>query len=419
MKVISTGDWHLGNMFHGIDRLPEQRHFLEWLLDTLVEQRPDALLVAGDVFDNGNPSEGAQKLYYGFLRELSHRFPAMHTVVIAGNHDSVRLEAPREFAELLNVHVRARVSRRWVAAGEDTPGHWERDYSDLMIPIPGSEDPSFVVLAVPYLRADVLNGGSYSEGVRSLLTELTREARNKWPGKTLIMCAHLYASGAEIPKRGSERLVIGGLEQIDLSGWEERPDFLTAGHIHKRQRIAGTEWAAYTGSVLPMSFAEKDYIHGVDLIQSRPDGTLSRERIVYSPQHKLIDIPDATASEDIGYVSLKKMIKRLLQPAVGETPGPGCPYVRLRIDREKIKPERRAELESLVESRDAVLCVVEETTATEVATVWEGETLRKIDDVLERDTIVSLEEAFLLRHGKDMNPRQLQMVNDLLMRAEE
>ena len=55
MKLITTSDWHIGNLFHGSDRLPEHRHFLQWLLSQLRAQQPDALLVAGDVFDNGNP----------------------------------------------------------------------------------------------------------------------------------------------------------------------------------------------------------------------------------------------------------------------------------------------------------------------------------------------------------------------------
>ena len=64
MKIIATGDWHLGNLFHGNDRLPEHKHFLQWLLQQIHEQQPDALLVAGDVFDNGNPSAAAQTIYY-------------------------------------------------------------------------------------------------------------------------------------------------------------------------------------------------------------------------------------------------------------------------------------------------------------------------------------------------------------------
>lgn len=67
-------------------------------------------------------------------------------------------------------------------------------------------------------------------------------------------------------KDASEKIIIGGQEEVDLEGWNDHPDYMTCGHIHKRQHIRNTNWARYTGSILPMSFAEKDYIHGIDLI---------------------------------------------------------------------------------------------------------------------------------------------------------
>ena len=81
------------------------------------------------------------------------------------------------------------------------------------------------------------------------------------------MMAHMYAKGSDIAKKdASEKIIIGGQEEVDLERWNEHPDYMTCGHIHKRQHIWNTDWARYTGSILPMSFAEKDYTHGIDLI---------------------------------------------------------------------------------------------------------------------------------------------------------
>ena len=100
MKILATGDWHLGNCFHGFDRMEEHAHYLDWLLDCVQREEADVLLIAGDVFDSSNPSAAAQELYYSFLNRLNERFPALQTVIIAGNHDSAaRLEAPREMLE--------------------------------------------------------------------------------------------------------------------------------------------------------------------------------------------------------------------------------------------------------------------------------------------------------------------------------
>lgn len=109
MKLITTSDWHIGNLFHGNDRLPEHKHFLKWLLQRIEEQQPDALLIAGDVFDNGNPSAAAQSAYYEFLADATQASPQMQIIITAGNHDSAsRLEAPRALLTRHNVEIRGK-----------------------------------------------------------------------------------------------------------------------------------------------------------------------------------------------------------------------------------------------------------------------------------------------------------------------
>ena len=159
MKIIATSDWHLGNMFHGNDRLSEHQHFLSWLLSQIEEQQPDALLIAGDVFDNGNPSAASQSAYYGFLADAGERCPTMQIVITAGNHDSAnRLEAPRALLTRHRVEVRGVIKREWVQTGEQ--GEWLTDYTDLMLPVKNSDGEQVVILTVPYLRNDVINSGS-------------------------------------------------------------------------------------------------------------------------------------------------------------------------------------------------------------------------------------------------------------------
>ena len=102
MKIFHTADWHLGNTFHGYDRTQEHRHFLDWLLDRLREQQPDALIVAGDIYDSPNPSAAAEELLYDFLLQATDAVQGLQVVLIAGNHDSAgRIDAP---ASLLTRH---------------------------------------------------------------------------------------------------------------------------------------------------------------------------------------------------------------------------------------------------------------------------------------------------------------------------
>ena len=72
MKILHTSDWHLGVSFEGISREEDHQFFINWLIDTLKEQQIDILIIAGDVFDQPQPSAEAQKIYYQFLFQVSN-----------------------------------------------------------------------------------------------------------------------------------------------------------------------------------------------------------------------------------------------------------------------------------------------------------------------------------------------------------
>ena len=188
MKILATSDWHLGNLFHGNDRLPEHKHFLKWLLGQIAEQKPDALLIAGDIFDNGNPSAAAQTVYYEFLADATQLCPNMQVIITAGNHDSAsRLEAPRPLLTRYHVEIRGNVRKIWQQS------NWLYSFDDLIIPVTNEQGEEVIILAVPFLRSDVVQNASYSQGVNDFLRELTAEARQKYPGRKCIMMAHMYS----------------------------------------------------------------------------------------------------------------------------------------------------------------------------------------------------------------------------------
>src|SRR5687767_10085975 len=113
MRLLHTSDWHLGQNLHNYDRAYEHQCFLDWLVDTLADERIDALLIAGDVFDNANPAASAYRQLYRFLQRARARVPHLQVVVIAGNHDSPgRLEAPTPLLEAHGTVVIGNVVRR-------------------------------------------------------------------------------------------------------------------------------------------------------------------------------------------------------------------------------------------------------------------------------------------------------------------
>ena len=415
IKIIATSDWHLGNLFHGNDRLPEHTHFLNWLLDQINTHQPDALLVAGDVFDNGNPSAAAQSAYYEFLADATQACPQMQVVITAGNHDSAsRLEAPRPMLTRHKVEIRGTVHRKWKQSTENEEGYWQVDYDDLLIPVSNSDGEQVVVLAVPYLRSDVVQNANYSQGVNIFLHTITDRARELYPGQTLVMMAHMYAKGADIAKSDySEKIVIGGQEEVNMEGWTDHPDYLTCGHIHKRQHIWNTDWARYSGSVLPMSFAEKDYTHGVDLVTFEVGRHPKVEQIVYEPQHKLVVLPDDDA--ELSPAKLKTLIKKELPDRLHEKPDDDYSYVVLKVKMDKANNDDIRELEDLMNTKNAVLCKIQKIIPqTDVSSIVGSQQLKSLDDILNRDPMETLKEAYLIKHGTDMNVDQTALLTDLL-----
>ena len=413
MKIICTSDWHLGNLFHGNDRLPEHRHFLSWLLARIKEQHPDALLIAGDIFDNGNPSAAAQSAYYEFLADATETCPDMNVVIIAGNHDSAsRLEAPRALLTRHKVEIRGNIHRSWVA--NEDGGNWVINYDDLMIPINGGDGSQAIVLTVPYLRSDVVQNANYSEGVNTILRELTAKAREKYRDSPLIMIAHMYAKGADIAKSdASEKIVIGGQEEVNMQGWDEHPDYFACGHIHKRQHIWNTDWAHYSGSVLPMSFAEKDYHHGVDMVTIENGTKPQIEFLEYEPQHKLMFLPET--EEELTSKKLEKRINAELQNKTEDKLDDNFVYLVLKVTLEKVNNDAIKELEALIGTKNAVLCKIQKIIPElDITTISGSQHLQSIDDILNRDPLDTLKETFVVKNGKEMTDHQEKMLTDLL-----
>lgn len=413
MKLLTTSDWHIGNLFHGNDRLEEHKHFLKWLIDKIDEERPDALLVAGDVFDNGNPSASAQSAYYAFIADATQLCPDMQIIITAGNHDSAnRLEAPRALLTRHKVEIRGMVHRTWRQS--DDGGNWVIDFDDLMIPVYDHDGNQIIVLAVPYLRSDVIQNVCYSQGVNAFLRELTSKAHEKYPGKPLVMMTHMYAKGADIaPKDASEKIVIGGQEEVNMEGWADHPDYLTCGHIHKRQHIWSTDWARYTGSVLPMSFAEIDYKHGIDIVDIDSSGKVSVQFLEYEPQHKLLILPEDDAA--LTPKKLQKLINEKLDDRVDGKLDDDFVYLVLKIKLEKVSNDDIKELEDLIDKKNAVLCKIQKIIpAIDLSTISGNQQIHSIEDILDRDPIDTLKEAFAVRNNKAMSEHQENMLRNLL-----
>ena len=105
MRILHTADWHLGKRLEQSERTDEHQAFLDWLILTLQTENIDVLIVAGDVFDTGSPSNTAFEQYYGFLRRVKDT-SCREVIIIGGNHDSIStLNAPSTLIKYFNVNI--------------------------------------------------------------------------------------------------------------------------------------------------------------------------------------------------------------------------------------------------------------------------------------------------------------------------
>lgn len=258
MKIIHTSDWHIGRTLYGRKRYEEFEAFLNWLAGTIRNNRIDALLVAGDVFDTSVPSNRAQELYYRFLCQVAAS-SCRHIAIIAGNHDSPSfLNAPRELLKALEVHV---------VGSAATPPE-----DEVLVLLDGHGAPELIVCAVPYLRdRDVrtAQAGESAEDKERKLIEGIREHYETVAAMAekkraelgvdipIVGMGHLFTAGARtVDGDGVRELYIGSLAHVTADIFPACFDYLALGHLHVPQQVSGSETVRYSGSPLPMGFGE-------------------------------------------------------------------------------------------------------------------------------------------------------------------
>ena len=198
-----------------------------------------------------------------------------------------------------------------------------------------------------------------------------------------------------------------------MDGWNDHPDYLTCGHIHKRQHIWDTNWARYTGSVLPMSFAEKDYTHGVDLVTLIAGHRPMVEQLLYTPQHRLRVLPEDGA--DLTVNQLTRLINNELQERTNDKLDDHFDYVWLKVRRKRVNNDDAKMLMDLVNSKNAVLCKTESIVEAVDPSASVGQrTLTSVNDILNRDPLEALQEAFVAKHNAEMNERQKSLLTEVI-----
>ena len=360
MRILHTSDWHLGQSLSQFDRSFEHAQFLAWLLDTLVAEAVDVLLIAGDVFDNSNPSAAAQSQLYQFLTAARIRLPRLNIVMTAGNHDApARLEAPAPFLALLDAVVIGLIGRA-------DPEHGSAvDLNRIVVPLKDHTGKIAAwCIAMPFLRPSDLpriddlpsiEGAAdpYAAGIAALYSQAYQIALSKRSaGQAIIALGHCYISGGTASKDSERRIVIGGSEALSVNIFAPGISYVALGHLHLAQKIGGDPTRRYCGSPLPMSFSEIDYQHQVVLVE------LAGERVVNTRE---IRIPRSVALLCVPQIAapLAEALAQLQALSLPELPESQRPYLLVRVLLDQPEPELRAQVQAILAEKPVRLVRIE------------------------------------------------------------
>ncbi|CAI8823959.1 exonuclease SbcCD subunit D C-terminal domain-containing protein [Pseudomonas donghuensis] len=342
MRLFHTSDWHLGQTLHGQERDFEHACFLEWLLGQLKLRQPDALLIAGDIFDTVNPPVKAQERLYDFIVQAHEQQPKLNIVMIAGNHDSgSRIELPAPLMRRLHTHALGRV--QWLDEGE-------LDSERLLIPLTNAKGKVAAwCLALPFLRpAEVTGahlGDDYLRGIAQVHEKLIAAAlQRRKAGQALIAVSHAHMAGGSVSEDSERSLIIGNAEALPARLFAPQISYVALGHLHKPQKVNREERIRYSGSPIPLSFSEIGYQH--QILEIELDGAN-----LASVESRLV--PRAVHLQRLGPAPLAEVLEQLAElPVIDLLDDPQRqPWLEIRVRLDEPLPDLRAQLEGALHGK--------------------------------------------------------------------
>ena len=277
MKILHTADWHIGKLLEGKSRLEEQRIVLEQFVSIADTTNADVICIAGDVFDNGHPSAGAEMLLYHTLKELSKQGQRL-VVLIAGNHDQPsRLEAIVPLAREHGIIIYG-TPRTKIPSGKY--GNFEIESLEEGVFSFSCKGEKAVFACSPYVSEKTLNEVLYREedgdekraaDYVEKIGELFQKKASWYQEDTInVLVSHVFTLGCK--KDGSEQgMMLGNSYLLSPEVFPEKAQYVALGHVHRPQKVIGSHGRIrYSGSPLPYRLQETVIAKQCSLVTLHP-----------------------------------------------------------------------------------------------------------------------------------------------------
>ena len=271
MKFIHISDLHLGKRVNEYSMLEDQEYILTKIINIIDDEKPDGVLIAGDVYDKSVPSAEAVGLFDNFLTKLAKR--ELQVFVISGNHDSSeRMAFGSRLMDKSGIHI-SKVYDGNVAPYEMSDKHGK----------------VFVYL-LPFIKPAHIRRwfdeevDSYTDAMRVAISgmKVDNTERN-------LLVSHQFVTGAA--RSESEDISVGGLDNVDVSMFEDF-DYVALGHIHSPQNCSSKR-VRYCGTPLKYSFSEAKDKKSVTVIELEAKGDLTVRTVPLAAKRDMVEIKGA------------------------------------------------------------------------------------------------------------------------------
>lgn len=263
MKIFHLSDLHLGKRVCSQSLIEDQKHILKQITEQIRAERPNAVMIAGDVYDRSLPPEDAVELFDDFLYELSTLDTKV--LMISGNHDSAeRLAFGGRIFNKSGIYISPEFDGK-VTKVSLPDEHGEVDFYLLPFVFPAA-----VRRAFPDEKIE-----GCTDALRVLISEMNVDTR-----KRSVLIAHQFVTGAQRTE-DSESFSVGTAENVDVDIFEPF-DYVALGHLHRPQSV-GRETVRYCGTPMKYSFAEVDHKKSITVLELAEKGNISIREIPLVP----------------------------------------------------------------------------------------------------------------------------------------
>src|SRR5947208_2182620 len=282
MRLLHTGDWHVGKAIRGRSRHDEFAAALDEVVGVARDEGVDAVLIAGDLYERRATSPEADALVFEALVRLHQA--GIPVVAIPGNHDAAaRLEA---FAKLL-APIGVTVVPRVVPPDEGSVVEVaSRDGAEaaLVACVPFVPERRFGDAAALF-RATEAWYQSYADGLGHLLQAMAQPFRDD---RVNVLLAHLFTDGA-IPGGGEHQITIGIEYALSPSRLPATASYVALGHVHRPQAVRGAPSPTrYAGSLLQLDFGEREQTKSVIVVEATPGRPAKLREVALTAGRRLV-----------------------------------------------------------------------------------------------------------------------------------